>query len=231
MGSTSYSLQQLISIRNSLNRRPWIPDQDFNTIRSLQRLKPLRGWGTTRKKQVAAGIDLQKSTNSRTVHKPKQLSGALLNACSVCNKTLGLHELIIRKSYVTSFINRAVISRFSAVCCRMPIFATSADRRPILLTLNSFEHWLSGRLTDTAGRPDGDRPNEAANGQFSRALSDGQRWGTCRWPSGLRAISGRCPQIGRLPSDHRRVILRPPAGDRTIIVRFSPPLPQIWVHV
>ena len=110
-------------------------------------------------------------------------------------------------------------------------FSTSADRRPILLTLNSFENWLSGHLTVTAGRPDGDRPNEAANGQFSRALSDGHRRGICRWPSGLLAISGRCPQIGRLPSDHRRVILLPPAGDRTIIVRFSPPLPQIWAHV
>ena len=55
----------------------------------LENIQPLQGRGTTKKKQVAtgnaAGIDLQKSTDSRTIHKPKQLRGALLNACSVCN--------------------------------------------------------------------------------------------------------------------------------------------------
>ena len=70
-GVNIYSKQQLMDIRKSLTNRPRIPDQAFNTIRSLKLLKPLRGRGIT-KKQVTAGAavvnkDQQKSSNRRTI--------------------------------------------------------------------------------------------------------------------------------------------------------------------
>ena len=52
----------------------------------------------------------QKSTRSTRIHKPKQLSGALINAGSVCNKASNLHELITSKDIDLTFNTESWLS-------------------------------------------------------------------------------------------------------------------------
>ena len=69
-------------------------------------------------------------------------------------------------------------------------FCTSVDRRPIFMTLNRCDHWVSDRLPITVGHSHGDRPG----------LS-------CKWPvfpgSVRRPSLGLLPMPGKAPANLR----------------------------
>ena len=113
--SILYSRKELIGIRNTLTRKPRLPDCLFNTFKSLQILKPLRGKGWKKRRKGESRIakqphstpglsSSQRSTTSRPLSKQKQLSSALINSRSLCNKSLDLNDLIIRKDLDLLFI-------------------------------------------------------------------------------------------------------------------------------
>ena len=103
----------------------------------------------------------------------------------------------------------------------MPIFRLRQIAGRFSWPWTGLQHWLSGRLTVTVGRPDGDRPNEAANGQFSpgiiRRPSPGDLPMAVRAPGDLRAMSTNRSIAVRSPSGdryNRQMIERSPSGDR-----------------
>ena len=96
------------------------------------------------------------------------------------------------KGAVTRIINPAVTAGFLPDA----YFLTSADHRPIFLTLNDVVKSGSGRLAASAGRLFGHRPIRSGNDQSS---------GRC--PGGVP------PTIGRRPSSDCRGACRSPADD------------------
>ena len=103
-------------------------------------------------------------------------------------------------------------------------FSRSVARRPILMTLNRSDNWVSDHLPITAGRLYGHWPELAPNGHFSGALSGGHRQGSCRWPLGVPAISSRCREIGGSPSGDLVATGRWSRSDRQLTR-------QIWAQV
>ena len=117
-----------------------------------------------------------------------------------------LNFLIMLKSYVTSFINRAVIPRFSADSC----FEASADHHRIFSTLNrvvKVKHQTSaGHRQATARR----LPDSLCGWPKFRAMPRRRSAGgpavTAGAPAGRRRMPRNPPIIGRSPFGHRVAI-------------------------
>ena len=113
-------------------------------------------------------------------------------------------------TYVTSFINRAVIRRFSADSC----FKASPDHRQIFSTLN---HVVKGQAETSAGHR---RVTLRRSPDFFR------RWHNFRPMSrrrsaGARAVTAGPPAGGRWTARNRTITVRSSAGHRQMAVRAS----------